>query len=135
MKFPAWYGIIVGILMIAQWTLSIVSGNVPEFVTEPWRIGFHLAGEFLTAILLIVGGMAVLRSAAWGRVVLLIGIGMVIYSEIVSPGYFAQLGQWSMVAMFLALLSGAIWSVVIVLSGDGGREVSHDRAARSSRTG
>jgi hypothetical protein len=116
MRFPAWYGIIIGGLMIIQWTFSIVSGGVPEFQTEPWRIGFHLAAEFSTAVMLILGGMAVLRSAAWGRPVLLIGLGMVIYSEIVSPGYFAQLGEWPMAGMFSILLGGAIGSVILLLS-------------------
>jgi hypothetical protein len=129
MKFPAWYGIVVGILMIAQWSLSIISGSVPEFQTEPWRIGFHLAAEFLTAIMLIVGGIAVLRSVAWGRTVLLIGLGMVIYSEIVSPGYFAQLGGWAIVGMFMVLLCGAIWSVLLLLPGNPTKGVSYDRAA------
>jgi hypothetical protein len=114
MKFPAWYGIVVGIGMIAQWTLSIVSGGVPEFQTEPWRIAFHLAGEFSTALLLITGGVALLRSCRWGRTLLLVALGMVIYSEIVSPGYFAQLGQWPMVGMFAVILVGALWSVVIL---------------------
>ena len=127
MKFPAWYGIIVGILMIAQWMVSIISGSVPEFQTEPWRIGFHLAAEFSTAVLLIISGIAVLRSAAWGRSVLLIGLGMVIYSEIVSPGYFAQLGGWPMVGMFIVLLSGAIWSIMLLLSENGIKEGSYDR--------
>jgi hypothetical protein len=118
MKFPAWYGIVVGLLMIGQWMVSIISGGVPEFQTEPWRIGFHLAAEFSTAIILIVGGVAVLQSAAWGRTLLLLGLGMVIYSEIVSPGYFAQLGQWPMVGMFTLLLGGAILSLVLLLSRD-----------------
>lgn len=129
MKFPAWYGIVVGVLMIVQWILSIVSGGVPEFQSEPWRIGFHLAAEFSTAIILIVGGIAVLRSAAWGRVILLIGIGMVIYSEIVSPGYFAQLDQWPMVGMFIVLLGGAIWSALLLVRGNPAKGVSYDRAA------
>jgi hypothetical protein len=129
MKFPAWYGIIVGILMIAQWMVSIISGGVPEFQTEPWRIGFHLAAEFSTAIMLIVGGIAVLRADAWGRTVLLIGLGMVIYSEIVSPSYFAQLGGWPMAGMFLVLLFGAIWSVLRLLRGNTGEGVSYGRAA------
>ena len=114
MKFPAWYGIVVGIGMIAQWTFSIVSGGVPEFQTEPWRIAFHLAGEFSTALLLITGGVATLRSCRWGRTLLLVALGMVIYSEIVSPGYFAQLGQWPMVGMFAVILVGAIRSVFIL---------------------
>jgi hypothetical protein len=124
MKFPAWYGIVVGVLMIAQWIFSILSGGVPEFQTEPWRIGFHLAAEFCTAMVLILGGIAVLRSAAWGKTVLLIGLGMVIYSEIVSPGYFAQLGQWPMVVMFTALLGGAIGGVLLLLRGNITQEVS-----------
>ncbi len=129
MKFPAWYGIVVGCLMIIQWLFSIITGSVPEFQTEPWRIGFHLAAEFSTAIVLITGGIAVLRSAAWGRTVLLIGLGMVIYSEIVSPGYFAQLGQWPMVGMFSLLLGGAIWSMLLLLSTTKKKGVSYDRAA------
>jgi hypothetical protein len=129
MKYPAWYGIVVGCLMIVQWILSIVSGGVPELQSEPWRIGFHLAAEFATAIMLIIGGIAALRSAAWSRTVLLIGLGMVIYSEIVSPGYFAQLGGWAMVGMFLVLLGGAIWSVLLLLRGNPTKGVSYDRAA------
>jgi hypothetical protein len=129
MKFPAWYGIIVGCLMIAQWAASILSGSVPEFQTEPWRIGFHLVSEFSTALMLILGGIAVLRSASWGRTVLLIGLGMVIYSEIVSPGYFAQLGQWPMVGMFLVLLGGAIWSIMLLLPRKEMEGASYDRAS------
>jgi hypothetical protein len=129
MKYPAWYGIVVGCLMIVQWMLSIVSGGVPELQSEPWRIGFHLAAEFSTAIVLILGGIAMLRSTAWGRTVLLIGLGMVIYSEIVSPGYFAQLGGWPMVGMFMVLLGGAIWSVLLLVRGSPTKGVSYDRAA------
>lgn len=116
MKFPAWYGILVGCLMIAQWGFSIVSGGVPEFKTAPWEIAFHLAAEMSTALMLIVGGIAALKSVRWAEQVLLIGLGMVMYSEIVSPGYFAQLGQWALVAMFAFLLFGAAWSATLLLS-------------------
>lgn len=47
--------------------------------------------------------------------VLLLGLGMVMYSEIVSPGYFAQRGQWAFVAMFAVLLLGASWSAVLLV--------------------
>lgn len=115
MKFPAWYGILVGLLMIAQWIFSILAGGVPEFQTAPWEIAFHLAAEFSTAIVLIVGGVTMLRSSAGSRTVLLLGLGMVIYSELVSPGYFAQLNQWAFVAMFAVLLFGAVWSSMLLL--------------------
>ena len=115
MKFPAWYGIVVGFGMIIQWILSIVAGQVPEFQTEPWRIALHLAAEFSTALMLIISGIATLKSIAWGKTALLLGLGMVIYSEIVSPGYFAQLGQWPMVGMFAVILTGAVISVRLLM--------------------
>jgi hypothetical protein len=115
MKFSAWYGILIGFLMIAQWTVSILSGGVPEFQTEPWRIGFHLAAEMSTALMLIIGGIAALRSGARAKQILLVGLGMVIYSEIVSPGYFAQLGQWSMVSIFAVILFAAAVAVTLLL--------------------
>ena len=115
MKFAAWYGILVGFFMIAQWTVSVISGAVPEFETEPWRIAFHLAAEFSTAIMLIIGGIAALKSIGWAKQILLLGLGMVIYSEIVSPGYFAQLGQWAFVIMFAMILLAAAFAVRLLL--------------------
>lgn len=115
MKFAAWYGIVIGFGMILQWIFFILTGSVPEFQTEQWRIALHLAAEFVTALLLIVSGIGLLRSRAWAKNLLLVGLGMVIYSEIVSPGYFAQLGQWAFVAMFAVFLFGAVIAVTVTL--------------------
>ena len=115
MKFSAWYGILVGFVMVAQWVFFLVTGSVPELQSEPWRIALHLAAELTTALMLIVSGIATLKSAVWGKKVLLVGLGMVIYSEIVSPGYFAQLGQWAPVGMFAILLFGAVIGVMKLL--------------------
>ena len=111
MKFPAIYGVSVGILIIAQWAFFLFTGAVPELRTAPWSIGFHLTAEFLLAGALIAGGIAVGQARRWGRKVLLTGLGMAIYSEIVSPGYFAQQGTWALVAMFAVLLAGALMAV------------------------
>jgi len=116
MKFSAWYGIVVGFLMIAQWTLSIVSGSVPEFQTAPWAIGFHLAAEMSTAMMLIIGGIATLKSIVRAKQVLLVGLGMVVYSEIVSPGYYAQQSQWAFVAMFAMILFAGAVAVTLLLN-------------------
>ena len=115
MKFPAWYGISVGILIILQWIFFLVSGSVPELRTAPWEIGHHISAEMLLALGLLTGGIATLKSLRWGEQVLLVALGMAIYSEINSPGYFAQLGQWALVAMFALLLFGAVWAVMMLL--------------------
>ena len=114
-KFPAWYGIVVGTLIILQWFLFLTTGSVPELQTTPWAISFHMIAELLLALALLVSGMAILRLNPWGEKALLVALGMAIYSEINSPGYFAQLGQWAVVAMFAILLFGATMAVMIIL--------------------
>lgn len=110
MTFAAWYGIIIGVLMLGQWGFFLATGNVPEIQTEPIRLGFHLAAEALTAVGLLISGIGLLTGRRWSIFTFFVSLGMVIYSEIVSPGYFAQQGQWVMVGMFAALLLGAVIS-------------------------
>jgi hypothetical protein len=114
MKLAGFYGIFVGLMMAAQWAFFLAAGQVPELQTEPIRISFHLAGEFVTALGMIVSGTALLRETAWGRSAYLFFIGMLAYSAVVSPGYFAQQGQWIFVAMFALLLALAAACVLAV---------------------
>jgi len=111
MRFVAWYGIVVGTLMVVQWAFLLASGQVVELRSEPVRIAFHLAGELIAGVGLVVAGSALLRGLAWAKLLYLVAVGMVMYSEIVSPGYFAQKGQWGFVIMFAVLLAGAGVSV------------------------
>jgi hypothetical protein len=115
MKFAGWYGIIVGLLMFGQWTFFLATGQVPELRSEPLRIAFHLIGEFVTAIGLLAGGIALLKHWSWAVTVYLVAAGMLLYSAIVSPGYFAQQGQWAFVAMFVVLLALAVRSIANVM--------------------
>lgn len=121
MRFAAWYGIIVGFFMIGQWLFSLLTGGVPELESAPWEIGFHLAAEMATALALILGAILSLGSAPGGRRLLLCALGMVIYSEIASAGYFAERGQWRPVGMFAALLAGALLSAALLWKGRGKR--------------
>jgi hypothetical protein len=114
MKLAGIYSIVVGVLMFAQWCFFLLTGQVPELQIEPWRIALHLTAEFTTAAGLVVAGIGILRRAAWARVVYLIFAGMLVYSVIASPGYFAQQGQWALVAMFAVLLILSVISVVNV---------------------
>lgn len=111
MKYSIGYAIFVGVLLILQWTLLFLSGSVPEFETEPWAIAFHLTAEMGMAAVLLVGAVAALRHKPWATSVLLVGMGMVIYSAVNSPGYYAQLGQWGFVLMFTAVLAAAVLAV------------------------
>ncbi len=108
MKFPAWCSLSIGILMFAQWAFFIAAGQVVEMRTAPVALAFHLVAEATTAILLIVGGVGLLRRSAWAPKLLMVANGLLIYTVIVSPGYFAQSGQWPLVGMFVLLLVLAV---------------------------
>lgn len=115
MTFAAIFSILVGTGMIAQWTMSYLNKQIPEVKTEPIRIGFHIAAEMVTALCLLTSGIALLVGAPWAIPCFLVAAGMLFYTSIVSPGYFAQRGQWGWLVMFsLILLLGTI-SVILVL--------------------
>ena len=121
MTFAALYAIVIGILMIGQWIFSIAKKQVPGpeagpiVGRGPVEMLFHWAAEFITAIALLVGGLGLLLGWTWGARVYLIAVGMLLYTVINSPGYFAQKREWPMVGMFAVLLILALVSLGLVL--------------------
>lgn len=105
----AWYAIAVGVLMGGMWTTFLLTGLVPELADEPWSIGLHLAAEFLTALVLVVSGAGLLRRQWWAERLYLLGMGMLFYTLVQSPGYYLQRGEAVFVAMFALLaLAGLV---------------------------
>jgi hypothetical protein len=115
MIFPAVFAIVVGFGMIAMWTVSYLSKQIPELESEPIRIKFHLAAEFATAVVLIIAGVGLFARLDWAVSAYLVAMGFLFYTVIVSPGYFAQKGQWGYVVMFAVILILGIVSLFIVL--------------------
>lgn len=114
MKFAGYSSIVIGVLMLAQWGFFLAAGQVPEVTSAPIALAFHLVAEAATALGLIAAGIASLRGIRWARAGLLTAMGMLIYTVIVSPGYFAQGGSWELVMMFVVLLAIAVVNVVRV---------------------
>jgi hypothetical protein len=114
MTFAGIFAIVVGIGMLAQWVRSLVTRQIPELQSEPVRIGFHLAGEMVTAALLVIGGIGLLTAAPWASTAFFVSMGMLLYTAIVSPGYFAQRGQWRWTVVFGILIVLAIAGVLSV---------------------
>jgi hypothetical protein len=52
----------------------------------------------------MIAGCSLIRGLPKARKLGLLAAGMLAYTLIVSPGYFAQLGQWPLVGMFAVLL-------------------------------
>lgn len=75
----------------------------------------RFAAEAATAVMLIISGVSLLAGAPIAREIYLIATGMLFYTSIVSPGYFAQKGVWAWVGVFAALIILAIMGVVYVI--------------------
>jgi hypothetical protein len=117
MTFASVFAILVGLGMIAQWVTSYVSKQIPELKTEPIRIGFHIAAEMVTALALILGGIGLFIAQPWAGTLYPLAIGMLIYTAIVSPGYFAQKGNRIWVLIFGVLVALAVASLLLFARG------------------
>ena len=103
-KVVSVYSIIVGISMIALWTMFYLSGNIPELNTEPARILMHITAEIATGLALVIGGYGMLTLKKWGYNLYLISTGALIYTLIQSPGYYLHHGVPAFVIMFAVML-------------------------------
>lgn len=115
MAYSAIFAVVVGLGMIGQWSFSYFSKQIPELEDEPIRIGFHIAAEMATALSLIVSGIAVAAGVAWAGSAYLVSIGMLFYTAIVSPGYFAQKGDWKWLGVFAVLIGGGLASLIPIV--------------------
>ena len=110
----AWYAIVVGAVMVVWWVLEIRGGALHRGDRTTSEIGLHLAAELLTAAILVVGGVVLLTADATGLVS--VGLGMLLYTVIQSPGYFAARREYPPVVMFgvLAVLTIAALTVLLL---------------------
>jgi hypothetical protein len=92
------------VIFPARWTGSRDSNRAGQAGFPPGRGTSHRFG-------LADSRTGLLRGKAWAVKSFLVFGGMLLYSVIVSPGYFAQQGQWIFVGMFAVLLALALWSM------------------------
>ncbi|MBU1159289.1 MAG: hypothetical protein KKE24_08115 [Candidatus Thermoplasmatota archaeon] len=107
------YSIIIGIMMAAMWSVFALTDQIPELESSPLEISFHLAAELTTAFALLLGGVAITMRRHWGYQANMVALGMLSYTVIVSPGYYAESGELAFVAMFGVLMILTLAFIVI----------------------
>lgn len=112
------YAIFVGLLMFMMWSFFLIAGMVPELETKPAEIILHLVAEFSTAFLLIIAGISALKKSRHSKWLYPFSIGMLMYTLIVSPGYYLQAGEYFFVAMFSVLIVLSIVFLTLFLRGN-----------------
>jgi hypothetical protein len=119
MTAALWYVVtvsaLIGVSMLGFWSISLATGGVPEVAEGSREIWFHVAAEVVTAGLLIAGAVATVLepSGAASTVMSWLGLGMLLYSITVSPGYYFDRRQWPMVGMFAGIWALALPAVVM----------------------
>ncbi|MFW9940625.1 MAG: hypothetical protein ACFFFT_06260 [Candidatus Thorarchaeota archaeon] len=114
------YTIIIGIAMLCMWIFLLGKREVPDLTTKPTQISFHLIAEFLTSIMLLIGGFGLFTEQSWGTAIFYIAIGMVIYSTINAAGFYGQLKDWPMFIMLIVftIISLLITTLIILVEFD-----------------
>ena len=120
MRYVAWFGLATGSAMVGMWAFLLGTSGVPEVESAPVALAFHLVAEGTAALGLIVSSVALLRNTSWAPPAFTVVAGMLLYSVLNSPGYYAQQGEWPVAFLFGALAVLTVASVV-VLHGAGGR--------------
>jgi hypothetical protein len=110
----ACFAIAVGVVMGGWWTLDIRSGALRRPDRRPIEIGLHLTAELVTAGLLVAGGLTTL--AGGGTVLLILALGMLLYTVIQSPGYFLARRERAPVVMFALLGVATVVAILAIIS-------------------
>jgi hypothetical protein len=107
----SFYSLFIGLFMFIFWSALLATNQIlPQEI--PYAISFHLAGEFTTAAMLIVSGVGLVRNRVWAKILSPFALGMLLYTVVVSPGYYAQQGNMPMVAMFAVLIALTIIALI-----------------------
>ena len=111
-RASAIFTILVGLLIMGMWSLLVFTNQVPYLDTPQMEIKLHILTEMLTAVMLILGGVSVIRG--WSKLTNLhyVSQGMLIYAIINSSGYYIDRGESMMAVMFGVLLVGTIVSLL-----------------------
>ncbi len=109
------YAIVVGILILDLWAVLYVRKAIPELRTAKREIITHVGAEAMTAVVLLAGGALNFLSSGstW---ILLVGMGMLLYSVINSSGYYWHRRVFAPLAMFFVLGVLALVSIVVLMS-------------------
>jgi hypothetical protein len=116
MAFVAWFQLVLGVGIAGLWTVLLATRQVPELTDGSRAIRFHLAVEYLTAVLLVAGGLALLLVGGSTAAVLSgVALGALLYSAINSPGYYADQGRRDMVVFFGVVVAATVGAVAVLL--------------------
>ena len=111
-KILAFYSIAAGTSVLLMWTILLSFQHLPEGNIE---LTFHLASEFLMAVMCITGGFLLLNQKPAAKTVNMLALGLLMYSVLNAAGYYGERSEFSMVAMFSILTVLTAMAIALTL--------------------
>jgi hypothetical protein len=105
---------LVGGLIAVWWAAEIRHGALSRPDRSRAEIGLHLTGELATAALLLLGGGWLLLADRTDLA--LVSLGMLLYTVLVSPGYFLNRRELPPVVMFGVLALTTLAAIVVLMA-------------------
>ncbi len=112
------YSVVVGVLMIGFWGFLVGTGQA-ELKERPWDMRLHLTAEGTTGLLLIASGVGSFTALPGESIIAPVALGMLLYTVINSPGFYAGRGNRPMVAMFVVLAILTVVAIAALVAGTG----------------
>jgi hypothetical protein len=98
----------MAILLVGTWFVLLGTGQVTELATRPFSTWSLLAAEFATAGFLLAGAAGVVRRRPWAGRVLLVALGMLLYTTVNTVGVSAEEGIWAAAAWMALVAAGSV---------------------------
>lgn len=110
-RATAGFAAIMAILLVGTWLVLLGSGQVVELTTRPFSTWSLLAAEFATSGFLLVGAAGVLARRAWAGRILLVALGMLLYTTVNTVGVSAEQGLWAAAVWMALVAAGSALSI------------------------
>jgi hypothetical protein len=108
------YCVAVGASMAVWWAVELRNGVLHRNDRSRPEITLHVVAEVVTAVVLVAGGVVILTSGASSLA--FVGLGLLLYAVVQSPGYFLERGERTMVWMFAVLVIVTSSAIVALLA-------------------
>lgn len=118
MAFVAWFALVVGVGIIALWTILLATRQVPEVADGDPAIWFHLAAELVLGTTLVVSGALILAigDEPLPRILVAAALGGTVYSAVNSAGYYARTRTWGVVGAFAVVAAIAASALAVTIA-------------------
>ena len=103
-RVKALFCILVGISMVALWTMLLVTNQVAELIPTPFTTITHISAETLTGICLIISGIGLFRGSTWANRFFLFASGLLVYAAVQATGYYIDHPGPIFVILFVLLV-------------------------------